>query len=360
MSLSIMGHWDMMLSRRSMAEVIPREITSNLFVTFWVSRIRRMYGVSSVIRSSRSVLMYLLPVVKARLQHSVICSGYLVVSQKWVGFWSKSLTLGDQRYRIPSSTVLGAVPIEPRIRCGFLVYTFQLDIQGHTSLRFQLYSERNRDEAIKRVRLVMGVNSLSSPPSTPTRSSKSETSSTVKRSSSVLAPISRALDKRIHTNLSLSTEIILQLPKAVNLPKDALYPMPPMHFVCLTIGSRGDVQPYIALALGLKSEGHSVTIVTHPEYKSWIESFGVEHRAAGGDPGMLMKLSVENKVSRYYYLLRYALKLPPHRCSLPSSSKRVLQTWVLHSLFTSASEVTAGYSIVHGWIDVCQMTNPLH
>lgn len=30
-----------------------------------------------------------------------------------------------------------------------------------------------------------------------------------------------------------------------------------------TIGSRGDVQPYIALGLGLLKDGHKVMIVTH-------------------------------------------------------------------------------------------------
>jgi sterol 3beta-glucosyltransferase len=74
------------------------------------------------------------------------------------------------------------------------------------------------------------------------------------------------------------------------------------EFACLTIGSRGDVQPYIALGLGLKKEGHHVVIVTHDEYKEWIEGFGLEHRQAGGDPGALMKLSVENKViSTFFY-----------------------------------------------------------
>lgn len=73
------------------------------------------------------------------------------------------------------------------------------------------------------------------------------------------------------------------------------------HFVCLTIGSRGDIQPYIALGKGLLADGHRVTIVTHEEYKVWIESFGIEHRTAGGDPGALMKLSVENKVSLPFY-----------------------------------------------------------
>jgi sterol 3beta-glucosyltransferase len=75
--------------------------------------------------------------------------------------------------------------------------------------------------------------------------------------------------------------------------------MPSKHFVCLTIGSRGDVQPYIALGRGLQKEGHKVTIVTHEEYKEWVTGFGIDHRTAGGDPGELMKLSVENKVSRH-------------------------------------------------------------
>lgn len=75
--------------------------------------------------------------------------------------------------------------------------------------------------------------------------------------------------------------------------------------MCLTIGSRGDVQPYIALGLGLKKEGHSVTIVTHDEYKSWVQGFGLQHRSAGGDPGALMKLSVENKVGRTVFFMEY-------------------------------------------------------
>lgn len=45
----------------------------------------------------------------------------------------------------------------------------------------------------------------------------------------------------------------------------------PMTIVCLTIGSRGDVQPYIALCKGLLAEGHTCRIATHAEYKDWVE-----------------------------------------------------------------------------------------
>ncbi|KAF8480636.1 hypothetical protein JB92DRAFT_3040487 [Gautieria morchelliformis] len=54
--------------------------------------------------------------------------------------------------------------------------------------------------------------------------------------------------------------------------------------------------PYIALGRGLIGAGHKVTIVTHAEYKAWVEGWGIKHRTAGGDPGALMKLSVEHKM----------------------------------------------------------------
>jgi sterol 3beta-glucosyltransferase len=68
----------------------------------------------------------------------------------------------------------------------------------------------------------------------------------------------------------------------------------PLHFTFLTIGSRGDVQPYIALAKGLLADGHRCKIATHGEFKDWIEGQGIEYGYVGGDPAELMRLSVEN------------------------------------------------------------------
>ena len=71
-------------------------------------------------------------------------------------------------------------------------------------------------------------------------------------------------------------------------------PQHPLHITCLTIGSRGDVQPYIALAKGLMADGHTVRIATHGEFKDWVESFGIEFAYVGGDPAELMRICVEN------------------------------------------------------------------
>ncbi len=55
-------------------------------------------------------------------------------------------------------------------------------------------------------------------------------------------------------------------------------PRKALHFTFLTIGSRGDVQPYIALSKGLMLDGHKCKIATHGEFREWIES--VSHNMA--------------------------------------------------------------------------------
>ncbi|WVQ62325.1 uncharacterized protein L199_000464 [Kwoniella botswanensis] len=68
----------------------------------------------------------------------------------------------------------------------------------------------------------------------------------------------------------------------------------PMRVTCLTIGSRGDVQPYIALCKGLQAEGHHTRIASHGEYKDWVEGHGIEFASVGGDPAELMQMCVDN------------------------------------------------------------------
>lgn len=71
-------------------------------------------------------------------------------------------------------------------------------------------------------------------------------------------------------------------------------PAESMRITCLTIGSRGDVQPYIALCKGLLAEGHKPRIATHGEFKTWVESHGIEFAPIGGDPSELMQLCIQN------------------------------------------------------------------
>lgn len=79
-------------------------------------------------------------------------------------------------------------------------------------------------------------------------------------------------------------------------------PQQSMRITCLTIGSRGDVQPYIALCKGLMADGHKVRIATHGEFKSWVESHGIEFKPVGGDPAELMRLCIENGTFTWAFL----------------------------------------------------------
>jgi UDP:flavonoid glycosyltransferase YjiC (YdhE family) len=50
-----------------------------------------------------------------------------------------------------------------------------------------------------------------------------------------------------------------------------------------TIGTRGDIQPYIALALGLKSAGYQVVIASHPAMEPLVQSYQLSFRPIGPD-----------------------------------------------------------------------------
>jgi sterol 3beta-glucosyltransferase len=48
-----------------------------------------------------------------------------------------------------------------------------------------------------------------------------------------------------------------------------------MGILIPTIGSRGDVQPFIALAQGLVRAGHTVALASHPAMRSLVVSYDV-------------------------------------------------------------------------------------
>ena len=79
-------------------------------------------------------------------------------------------------------------------------------------------------------------------------------------------------------------------------------PTQSLRITCLTIGSRGDVQPYIALCKGLLAEGHKPRIATHSEFEPWVRKHGIDFRPVEGDPAELMRICVENGMFTYSFL----------------------------------------------------------
>ena len=51
----------------------------------------------------------------------------------------------------------------------------------------------------------------------------------------------------------------------------------------IATGSRGDVQPYVALGKGLLQDGHDVRILTHQNFESLVQSHGLDFRPVRGD-----------------------------------------------------------------------------
>ena len=82
-------------------------------------------------------------------------------------------------------------------------------------------------------------------------------------------------------------------PALKGLPGQA--PPPPLNVVIHVVGSRGDVQPFVAVAKTLKDTyGHRVRLATHLTFKGFVEENGLEFFNIGGDPAELMAFMVKN------------------------------------------------------------------
>mmetsp|Transcript_39814 Transcript_39814/g.88504 ORF Transcript_39814/g.88504 Transcript_39814/m.88504 type:complete len:1166 (+) Transcript_39814:378-3875(+) len=69
----------------------------------------------------------------------------------------------------------------------------------------------------------------------------------------------------------------------------------PINIVMLVVGTRGDVQPFIGIALKLKEYGHRVRIASHKVYREFVTGFGLEFYPLGGDPKVLSEFVVKHR-----------------------------------------------------------------
>jgi UDP:flavonoid glycosyltransferase YjiC (YdhE family) len=67
-----------------------------------------------------------------------------------------------------------------------------------------------------------------------------------------------------------------------------------LNIVIQVVGSRGDVQPFIALGNELQRHGHRVRLATHDTFDNFVRSAGLEFYPIGGDPAELMAYMVKN------------------------------------------------------------------
>ncbi|KAI9932363.1 hypothetical protein MW887_009876 [Aspergillus wentii] len=67
-----------------------------------------------------------------------------------------------------------------------------------------------------------------------------------------------------------------------------------LNIVIQIVGSRGDVQPFIALGNELQKYGHRIRIATHDVFADFVMESGLEFYPIGGDPKELMAFMVKN------------------------------------------------------------------
>ena len=77
-------------------------------------------------------------------------------------------------------------------------------------------------------------------------------------------------------------------------PKIFPTPMPRLAILMLIVGTRGDVQPFIALAKTLRKYGHRVRLATHETFRKFVRDNGIEFYPLAGDPADLMSFMVKN------------------------------------------------------------------
>jgi hypothetical protein len=82
-------------------------------------------------------------------------------------------------------------------------------------------------------------------------------------------------------------------PKGKSVEADEGWSLP-LNIVIQVVGSRGDVQPFIALGNELQRYGHRVRIATHNVFESFVTGSDLEFYPIGGDPAELMAYMVSH------------------------------------------------------------------
>jgi sterol 3beta-glucosyltransferase len=62
-----------------------------------------------------------------------------------------------------------------------------------------------------------------------------------------------------------------------------------MRITIIAMGSRGDIQPYIALGKGLKAAGHFVRLMSHENFGRLVSSYGLDFWPVAGDVQALLE-----------------------------------------------------------------------
>ena len=102
-----------------------------------------------------------------------------------------------------------------------------------------------------------------------------------------------------------------------------------MKIFIVTFGSRGDVQPYVALGKGLQDAGHQVTVCTAVDFEPFIRENGLEYGYMSGDLLRLMDTDAGREAMEETVGLLGSLKsmVKLTRQTKPLTRQTMLDSW---------------------------------
>ncbi|XP_024539999.1 sterol 3-beta-glucosyltransferase UGT80A2 isoform X2 [Selaginella moellendorffii] len=105
--------------------------------------------------------------------------------------------------------------------------------------------------------------------------------------------------------------------------------MRPLQIAILIVGSRGDVQPIVAIAMHMQRKyNHQIRVATHVDFRNLVIEAGLDFYPLGGDPKILVQYMAENngcilplrfsRISIYRKQLRAIINSVLPACTEPS------------------------------------------
>ncbi|KAG6422344.1 hypothetical protein SASPL_118912 [Salvia splendens] len=156
--------------------------------------------------------------------------------------------------------------------------------------------------------------------------------------------------------------------------------IPPLQIVMLIVGTRGDVQPFVAIGKRLQDYGHRVRLATHSNFKEFVLTSGLEFHPLGGDPKVLAEWPSEipiqrNQMKEIIYSLLPACKDPDMDTGIPFKADAIIANppayglqvnslihcLVLSNQLDTECVLSLSYQIVDSliWLGIRDMINDL-
>jgi sterol 3beta-glucosyltransferase len=193
---------------------------------------------------------------------------------------------------------------EKGFRLGY--HGLAIVIKGHEELFFEFSKAEYRDEcAITVLRILENTKYLEDEDSTSSGVDSGDEAAKAEHDLLQQAREDTAADVSINVSDIVRAADHDRIPLIFDDPLASFVdfkPSEPLTVVCLTIGSRGDVQPYIALCKALLKEGHKPRIATHAEFEPWVRQHGIDFAPVDGNPAELMRICVEHGMFTYNFM----------------------------------------------------------